>query len=540
MIAEIRALEDEKSALSARQARLSVEFDLVQRRERAAAGVPAAELGAGVAAQIALARRESPAKGGRLLGLAKALVTEMPHTLAALEAGQVNEWRATLLVRETAALTAADRAAVDEELAPDTGTFDGAGDRAIIAAARAAAYRRDPRTVTQRAAHAATERTVTLRPAPDTMCYLTALLPVSAGVAVHAALTRYADSQRAAGDPRTRGQLKADALVERTTGTPGGITGIEIQLIMTDRTLLQGDAEPARLPGYGIVPAGWARQLLAGAQPAAGPNAAPPPGTDAGPEAGPEAGSDTGPQSGDDTGPQSGADTGQESGADAGQKLGAATGPETDAGPEAGPPTGPGADLTLWLRRLYTAPGTGELVAMDSRARLFPPGLRRFITARDDTCRTPYCDAPIRHLDHIIPWHHGGPTTAGNGAGLCEACNHTKETPGWTVRPRPGPRDAIEVTTPTGHTYHSTAPPLPGTPLTGNPRTGTSRSGPSLLDAVAPESGAAGTRRVRRKLRHRAKTRMLGRSRQGKPERLVWAAPDFNWISCLNTSADLN
>ena len=181
LIAEIRALEDAKSALSARQARLSVAFDLLQRREQADAGMPAAELGAGVGAQIALARRESPAKGGRLLGLAKALVTEMPHTLAALEAGQLNEWRATLFVKETACLSAADRAAVDAELAPDTGTFDGAGDRRIIAAARAAAYRRDPRSVTQRASHAATERHVSLRPAPDTMCYLTALLPVAAG-----------------------------------------------------------------------------------------------------------------------------------------------------------------------------------------------------------------------------------------------------------------------------------------------------------------------------------------------------------------------
>ena len=101
---------------------------------------------------------------------------------------------------------------------------------------------------------------------------------------------------------------------------------------------------------------------------------------------------------------------------------------------------------------------------MDSRARLFPPGLRRFIQARDDTCRTPYCDAPIRHLDHIIPWHHNGTTTRNNGAGLCEACNHTKELPGWSSRPRPGPRHTLDVTTPTGHTYHSTAPPPPGTP----------------------------------------------------------------------------
>ena len=136
----------------------------------------------------------------------------------------------------------------------------------------------------------------------------------------------------------------------------------------------------------------------------------------------------------------------------------------TAAGGDDSGDTAGGRDLTVWLRRLYTAPGTGDLTAMDSRARLFPPGLRRFIHARDDTCRTPYCDAPIRHFDHIIPWHHNGTTTRNNGAGLCEACNHTKELPGWTSRPRPGPRHTLDVTTPTGHTYHSTAPPPPGTP----------------------------------------------------------------------------
>ena len=127
IIDRIRELEDWKSAASAEQARLAVAFDLLQRREQARLGVPAEKLGAGVGAQIALARRESPARGGRLLGLAKALVTEMPHTLTALETGQLNEWRATLLVRETACLSAADRAAVDAELAADAGTFAGAG-----------------------------------------------------------------------------------------------------------------------------------------------------------------------------------------------------------------------------------------------------------------------------------------------------------------------------------------------------------------------------------------------------------------------------
>jgi hypothetical protein len=162
------------------------------------------------------------------------------------------------------------------------------------------------------------------------------------------------------------------------------------------------------------------------------------------------------------------------------------------------------AAFNVWLRRLYTAPGTGELTAMDSRARLFPAGLRRFIQARDDTCRTPYCDAPIRHHDHIIPWRHGGTTTHGNGAGLCEACNHTKEAPGWTAKPRPGPGEAlrarhiIEIRTPTGHSYHSTAPPLPGTPLRDTSRSAATRLTEAALARAALQNTALPTSRRRK------------------------------------------
>ncbi|GAA5191951.1 HNH endonuclease signature motif containing protein [Arthrobacter gyeryongensis] len=423
LIDQLRVLEDLKSAVAGLQARIAVAFDAVQRSAEADLGVPADEQGRGVAAQIALARREAPARGSRLHGLAKALVTEMPHTLAALDAGRLSEWRATLIVKETACLSAEDRCAVDEELAADTGAFDGAGDKAIISAARAAAYRRDPRTVTQRASHAATERCVSLRPAPDTMTYLTALLPVAQGVAVHAALSRHADTLRNdGGDARSRGQIMADALVERTTGTPAGIAGVEVQVVMTDRTLFQGDSEPARLPGYGIVPAAWARNLLAG-------------------------------------NPGSSEEPGQ-----AGQRR---------AGPDQAEQRQPGdRDFKVWLRRLFTAPGTGDLLAADSRSRLFPPGLRRFIQVRDDTCRTPYCDAPIRHFDHILPWYQGGITSLDNGAGLCEACNYTKELAGWTAQTgatRPGTRHMFEIRTPTGHSYRSTAPPLPGAHVNGDP-----------------------------------------------------------------------
>jgi hypothetical protein len=400
-IDQMREFEDVKSAVAAKQARIAVAYDREVRREQAAAGVPADELGAGVGAEIALARRESPTRGGRLLGLAKALVTEMPHTFAALQGGHLSEWQATLIVKETACLSAEDRAAVDEEIAADTGTLAGCGDRAITAAVRTAAYRRDPRSFAKRASHAVAERTVSLRPAPDTMAYLTALVPVAQGVAAYTALTRHADTLKSSGDERSKGAIMADELIERATGTPAGYTSIDLQLVMTDRTLFQGDSEPARLTGYGVVPGEWARTIM---------NAA----------------------------------------------AGAGSAANADS-----------AGFNVWLRRLYTAPTSGDLVAMDSKARLFPPGLRRFIQVRDDTCRTPYCDAPIRHLDHVTPWHDDGPTTSTNGQGLCEACNHTKETPGWAAKPvtRPGQRHTVELRTPTGHTYRSTAPPLPGAPL---------------------------------------------------------------------------
>ena len=84
---------------------------------------------------------------------------------------------------------------------------------------------------------------------------------------------------------------------------------------------------------------------------------------------------------------------------------------------------------------------------------------------RDQTCRTPWCDAPIRHGDHVVPQPQGGPTSAANGEGLCEACNYTKEAPGWAARPtedsRAG-RHQVEIITPTGHRYRSRPPPQPG------------------------------------------------------------------------------
>ena len=89
-----------------------------------------------------------------------------------------------------------------------------------------------------------------------------------------------------------------------------------------------------------------------------------------------------------------------------------------------------------------------------------PGRLAEYLRLRDQICRTPYCDARIRNLDHIKRKADGGPTSALNGQGTCETCNQAKEGWGWSSRPRPGPNGehVVEIVTPTGHRY-TTRPP---------------------------------------------------------------------------------
>ncbi len=385
LIARIGELERLKSAAAAAQAIAAAALDTTRRASEAAAGVPAARRGRGLAAEIALARHDAPVRGGRHLGLAKALVHEMPHTLDALQHGTLSEWRATLIVRESACLDIEDRQKLDTELCADPAGLEGMGDARIAAEAKKIAYRLDPHAVVERAAQAEHDRTVTIRPAPDTMTYLTALLPVAKGVSVYAALKRAADT---CGDGRSRGQIMADTLIERVTGRPAAVPEpLTVNLVLTDDTLLGGATTPADITGYGPIPAAVARAMVAHA---------------------------------------------------VSDERSRAT-----------------------LRRLYAHPRSGALVAMESRARIFPRGLSEFIGLRDGRCRTPYCDAPIRHRDHAHPWARGGPTTATNALGTCERCNYAKESPGWRVNTTTDETHThtAEFTTPTGHTYRSEAPP---------------------------------------------------------------------------------
>lgn len=305
----------------------------------------------------------------------------MPATCAVLASGEVTPEVALAVARQTHCVDPVDRRMIDVALA---GRLPGLTPRKADRAAAAEAARVAPEALAARARKMEGERCVTVRPAPDAMVYLSALLPVKDGVAAYAALDRHATQQRAAGDERGRGQIMADVLVERLLGYPASQIPVEIQLVMPATTLAGGD-EPGRI-GDAVLPAEIARLLAA---------------------------------CGDD-----------------------------DAGRE--------------IRRIFTHPVTRTACKADERARVFTGAARRMILLRDQTCASPTCDAPIRHVDHVTPYAAGGRTTVHNGSGLCERCNYTKEMPGWRACATTDDIDrrVVETTTPTGHVYRSTSPPV--------------------------------------------------------------------------------
>ena len=391
LLGRMSELEHVKAAAAAGQARAAAALE-ARRVAAARAGGPRVSRAA-LGTEIGLARSESPHRGERVMAMSRILIPDMPCTLAALESGVLSEHRAELITTAAACLTSVDRRSLDTELCGDPARLDGMGDTQVRTESGRIALRLDRDAVLDKGHRGPDDRTVTIRPARDAMTYVTVLLPAHEGRAVYQTVSKEAGSIIGTGQgaARGRGQIMADLVVERITGRNPLTTpvSVEVNLVLSDETLIAGGQEPAHLDGYGPIPAELARHLV----------------------------------------------------------LAAAADPQAAA----------------TLRRLYAQPGTNKLVAMESVARAFPKALARFIGLRDQICRTPYCNARIRHTDHVTPRRRSGPTSAHNGEGLCEHCNYVKEEPGWqaaTTYDRHG-RHTVTLTTPTGAVYTSTAPPMP-------------------------------------------------------------------------------
>jgi hypothetical protein len=84
--------------------------------------------------------------------------------------------------------------------------------------------------------------------------------------------------------------------------------------------------------------------------------------------------------------------------------------------------------------------GHGRILDVGRASRVFPPHIRKALTARDRGCSFPQCTipAPWCEAHHISYWSRGGSTGTGNGALLCSHHHHVIHKEQWTIQMRSG------------------------------------------------------------------------------------------------------
>src|SRR5699024_11827399 len=110
----IRLLNPPEDMIEAAPALADTELETMRLERAALEKVHNSQRGKGLGAEIALARRETPARGKRFLEMARALAKDMPHTREALTQGQIREEHAQAIVKETSVLSSKHRKPVDD------------------------------------------------------------------------------------------------------------------------------------------------------------------------------------------------------------------------------------------------------------------------------------------------------------------------------------------------------------------------------------------------------------------------------------------
>lgn len=400
--------------------------------------------------EITLATRRAPHAASAALTRSRRIVRDMPHMLRALATGKVTAEIVHETARSLGPLEHVDRRAVDRVLDERLPDLDAAGTTRWKHAVTAAIGRLDPDGASRRHQRAARDRHVTVTPVNHGMASLNARLPARDAVLVRKRLSLEAERLRAQGDHRGHHAIMADCLVDTLLGREDAMdpTMLDIGMIITDRALIDpGAGDIAQIEGYGPVPVDCVREDLRAAL-------------------------------------------------------------REPADLQDGPIGPDGPDLRAVLRRLYTHPTTGELVAVESKARAFPKAMARFLAWRDTVCRGPHCNAVIRQSDHIRSIARGGKTSIDNGQGLCAACN-LKEQMAREIERSQGSGHRVRWTSNAGLTRTTTptsltlpAPPQPeqpgqvGVDADSSARTGSppapDRSGPPAAGIGPLTEGAPG------------------------------------------------
>ncbi|MCQ1946727.1 HNH endonuclease signature motif containing protein [Arthrobacter sp. zg-Y1116] len=373
--------------------------------------------------------------GQRLLNEATSLCTSHTATLTGLEEGRLSYQHAQVVLEQCMNVPAS---ALPEFEADLLAAAEGQTRSRFSAKARRLREKRYPETISKRHLSAFEQRKVTLDREEDGMSCLSAYLRAAEAQQIYTALSTAARGEQVAGDSRTTDQLRADILAQLLMGGFGtarvrnaaGTGRVEDGAGGTGRTSWTGG-----VAGSGSARVGGADGGSADRNAAAGETAT---SQDAGPDEGivPRAeimvlisaetlfGADEQPAELHGYGPIS---------AEEARRL---------------------ARNAVGWTGLAQNPHTGEILGV-GRRRKVPAGLRRWLRARDGTCRFPGCRVNTANadIDHTVDWARGGPTDHGNLEHLCRRHHRFKTLGYWKAcQPSPG---VIEWTSPTGRVYRT-------------------------------------------------------------------------------------
>src|SRR5665811_1952740 len=366
-----------------------------------------------------------PVAAGRKVDTAAALAAKLPLTLAAMSAGDLDSWRATIIATELSEASPASCAAVEALIhpallseAPGAVTNPPQAGGAPRVRHRVLA-RIDADALRVKAAKERLDRFVHAYPSrvPGLTTWV-ASLPAADSAACWAAIDDLAHQMHGDDPTRTLEQCRADAMVDLM------LTNVQVSTTVTLMIPVQTATvdEPADA---------LERDLLVGGQPQGGqPNGAGRDGAALG-YLNPLANTD---------------DFGE---------------PTPDPNPLIEPSWAQicamgyeipgigviGGDVVAGIldrfdtriARVLLDERTGVVIETSTTAYLPNRAIRRFIRRRDGHCRFPGCARGAKRceVDHIIPYSHGGPTAIWNLVSLCKHHHRVKHDAGWTLTMTP-------------------------------------------------------------------------------------------------------
>ncbi len=401
LIETVKALEAHEARIHALRAFVLSEL-CEHFRQSARDRLEAAEAPTLTASEVAAALNVSQRTGRAMVEEARALADpSLAPLMDALREGQLDRRRARA-VMEHAAVLPPGKGTAFAAAAVELGCPQGDPARAPSPGAFARRLRRlaedfHPEPLAARKAHATAFRRVDVEATKDGMCWITAHLPLEAGAAIDTRLEAVARSLQAPGEIRGIGQLRADVfrdlLLNGTlpgwdagADSPDGVAGSSRA---TSRAAEPGATRPAPAGSTSTGIAGGVRMEVVVTVPAR-------------------------------------TLTGESEASAEILGYGALDAPAARL---------LAAEAATWTT-MWVHPGTGVPLGVGRRRYTPPLAIRRFLGARDRTCRFPGCDKPAQsgEVDHTVPWQHGGATDTANLAVLCREHHRLKSLGHWKLK----------------------------------------------------------------------------------------------------------